>query len=269
LPIWGGRVFAEIRRSDIAELLDHIEDQHGPHQADAVLGVLRNAGHWLRDRSDDYASPFVGIKSRVAHQHRKRDRVLSDHEIKAIWAACPTVGSFGALTQLLLLTAQRFDKCRTMRHPDISAEGVWTIRTEEREKGNAGVLRLPKLALDIIAARPRLAGNDHVFPGKGRGHRRFEHPYKVALDKLSGTGGWRVHDLRRTARSLLSRAGVRPDIAEKVLGHAVGNIESVYDRHSYEDEKADALSRLAALVECIVNPPSDNVVPMYEAAASS
>jgi hypothetical protein len=59
----------------------------------------------------------------------------------------------------------------------------------------------------------------------------------------------------------MARAGVRPDIAERVLGHVIGGVEGVYDRHSYKDEKADALRKLAALVESIVN-PQENVVPM-------
>ena len=52
---------------------------------------------------------------------------------------------------------------------------------------------------------------------------------------------WTIHDLRRTARSLMARAGVRPDIAERVLGHAIAGVEGVYDRHTYTDEKAEAL----------------------------
>lgn len=60
----------------------------------------------------------------------------------------------------------------------------------------------------------------------------------------------------------MSRAGVRPDIAERVLGHAIPGVEGVYDRHSYADEKADALNKLAALVGAIVNPPSGNVVAL-------
>jgi hypothetical protein len=60
----------------------------------------------------------------------------------------------------------------------------------------------------------------------------------------------------------MSRAGVRPDIAERVLGHAIAGVEGVYDRHTYEVEKAEALERLAHLVETIVNPPKDNVVPL-------
>ena len=75
---------------------------------------------------------------------------------------------------------------------------------------------------------------------------------------------WVIHDLRRTARSLLSRAGVRPDISERVLGHAIAGVEGVYDRHSYDAEKADALNRLAALVGSIVNPPKDKVVQLQE-----
>ena len=52
---------------------------------------------------------------------------------------------------------------------------------------------------------------------------------------------------------------VRPDISERVLGHAMTGVEGIYDRHSYRDEKAHALRALAGLVETIVNPPADNV----------
>ena len=67
---------------------------------------------------------------------------------------------------------------------------------------------------------------------------------------------WVIHDLRRTARSLMSKASVRADIAERVLGHAIPGVEGVYDRHGYRDEKADALRRLAALVDTILHPPA-------------
>ena len=73
----------------------------------------------------------------------------------------------------------------------------------------------------------------------------------------------------RAARSLLSRANVRPDIAERVFGHARPAIEETYDRHAFVAEKADALRQLAARIERIVNPPGDNVVALHEAAAVS
>jgi len=64
----------------------------------------------------------------------------------------------------------------------------------------------------------------------------------------------------------MARAGVRPDIAERVMGHAITGIEGIYDRHSYRDEKADALKRLAGLIEMVLDPPGENVVPMQEVA---
>jgi integrase len=76
-------------------------------------------------------------------------------------------------------------------------------------------------------------------------------------------GRWTFDDLRRTARSLMSRAGVRPDIAERVLGHAIPGVEGVYDRHSYDEEKAQALEALAMLLQRIVAPQGANVVPMH------
>lgn len=72
-----------------------------------------------------------------------------------------------------------------------------------------------------------------------------------------------MHDLRRSARSLLSRAGVRPDVGERILGHVQGGVAGIYDQYRYHEEKADALRRLAALVGRIVSPPAGNVVPLH------
>jgi hypothetical protein len=52
----------------------------------------------------------------------------------------------------------------------------------------------------------------------------------------------------------MSRAGVQPHIAERVLGHAQGAIEATYDRHSYINEKRNALERLAGEVERVLHP---------------
>ncbi len=122
-------------------------------------------------------------------------------------------------------------------------------------------MKLPKLALDVIRAQPRLASNPYVFfAGRGAGHFNNLSVAKAALDaKLPPMPRWTLHDLRRSARSLMSRADVRPDIAERVLGHAIKGVEGIYDRHRYDAEKADALQRLANLVGTIVNPPADNV----------
>jgi integrase len=188
--------------------------------------------------------------------------------LRRLWHAANKGGSFGALVQLLLLTAQRLAKVSAMRRRDIAPDGTWTIPTEKREKGNAGAVKLPKQALRIIAAQPRLANSPYVFAGN-KGPQSFEHRHKLALDKASGVNDWRLHDLRRSARSLMSRAGVLNDHAERVLGHARPGVEEIYDRFAYPVEKAEALRKLAALIERIVHgPPGGIVVGLHEPAAS-
>jgi len=120
------------------------------------------------------------------------------------------------------------------------------IRSEEREKGNADMLRLPPLALDILNSQVRVAGNPHVFAGRGgKAFNSFSENVDALRAKLPAEmRDWTLHDLRRTSRSLLSRAGVLPHVSERVLGHVMPGVEGVYDRHHYQQEKADALAAL-------------------------
>ena len=265
LPVWADRPFADIRRSDIARLLDAVEDAHGPWVADSVLSALRAVASWYATRHDTYVPPFTKNMRRVPTQNRKRARILFDDELRRAWRTAEADdGPFGAFVRVLLLTAQRREKVASMKWDDVAPDGTWTIPTEAREKGNPGTLKLPLAAVAIINAQPRFASNPHVFAGRDDGPiTRFSH-WHAAFRKRCDVDGWTLHDLRRTARSLLSRTDVRPDIAERCLGHTVGGaIAQTYDRHDYRDEMGNALVKLAALIETIVRgEPGDNIVPM-------
>ena len=67
--------------------------------------------------------------------------------------------------------------------------------------------------------------------------------------------GWTLHDLRRTARSLMSRAGVDANVAERCLGHVIAGVRGTYDRHAYFDEKKRSFEALAALVSAFSTRP--------------
>src|SRR5258708_34713149 len=82
--------------------------------------------------------------------------------------------------------------------------------------------------------------------------------------KVEPLPNWTLHDLRRTSKTLMARASVRPDISERVLGHVIAGVEGTYDRHSYADEKRDALEKLAAMIERILNPLPANVETLGE-----
>jgi integrase len=101
-----------------------------------------------------------------------------------------------------------------------------------------------------------------VFTADGRRPISGFARYKADFDKACGVTGWVIHDLRRTGRTLLSRAGVDADIAERVLAHTIGGIRGVYDRHEFAAEKRTALESLASLIERILNPPQGNVVSL-------
>jgi integrase len=79
---------------------------------------------------------------------------------------------------------------------------------------------------------------------------------------------WTLHDLRRTARSLMSRAGVPSDHAERCLGHVLPGIRGTYDRHQYLNEKRRAFEPLATLIERIVK-PAENIVALSESRAKA
>ena len=259
LPAWGDLPFAEVRRGEVIDLLDKIEAERGPNQADALLATIRAITNWFAARDENYSSPIVKRMRRGSPI--KRERILDDDEIRAVWQTAGEIaGSFGAIVRLCLLTAQRKAKVATMKWDDVDFDsGIWTIATEPREKGNPGAIRLPPAALDIIAAQAALADNPYVFASprsrkQKHGHFNAWSQGKRQLDQLAPMPPWVIHDLRRTARSLLSRIGVNRDIAERVMGHVIAGVEGVYDRHRYEPEMADALKRLAAEIDRILNP---------------
>jgi integrase len=263
LPVWGDREFTSIRRSDVAALLDHVEDEHSPRQADLVLAVVRGIMNWYATRNDDYNPPIVRGMGR--NKAAPRARILDDEELRQLWKATEGVGVFNGIVRLCLLTAQRSRKVATMKWSDISVDGEWIIAAEPREKGNAGVLVLPQPALAVVKAQSRIGDNPYIFASP-QGDNKWLSGFAKAKDnldaKLPGIAHWTLHDLRRTARSLMSRAGSSSEHAERVMGHAIKGIEGVYDRYAYKAEKADVLARLATLIDAIVHARTADVLPM-------
>jgi integrase len=265
-PRWGEKPFLSIRRGTVTELLDELVDNNGPVQADRVLATIAKLFNWYRQYDEDYVSPIIPeMKRSGSHVSRARTRILDDDEIRTLWAACDKAGTFGNFVRVAMLTGQRRAKVATMRWQDLEGD-VWTIVAEAREKINAGALKLPKLALDVVRAQPEIEGNPYVFAGAGKKAFNSFSDGKENLQLLADIAPWVVHDLRRTARSLMARAGVRSDIAERTLGHVIAGVEGVYDRHSYIDEKGQALAALASLVERILaGEGQGNVVQMKAA----
>ena len=277
LPKLGARQIGAITRTDIVRLLDHIADTSGAPMADHVLAYLRRVMTWHASRSDDFRSPIVRGMARTRPNQRRRQRVLSDPELKAAWrAAEASQSAFGHLVRFLLLTATRRTEAAAMRRSEVVGAD-WIIPQHRYKTGCELVIALSPSAQALLAAVPKIGKGGFVFTTDGKRplggfskfKRKFDAEVLAELRKQNPEAElprWTLHDLRRTARSLMSRAGVPSDHAERCLGHVLPGMRGTYDRHEYLAEKRNAFDALAALMDRIVN-PSDNVVALAEGRA--
>jgi integrase len=269
----------EVRRSHVIKMLDEIEDTNGPVMADRTLAYLRKAFNWYATRDDQFNVPVVRGMARIKPKERARTRVLSDDEIRILWPELGKAGTFGAFVKTLLLTAQRRDEVAHMSRKEIDSDGIWIIPAERYKSKRPNFVPLSKATFALMAAQPKYDDCDYVFPsraktpysGFGKSKAKLDRAVLAAMKKQAKKGAkvepipnWTLHDLRRTAKTLMARAGVRPDISERVLGHVIAGVEGTYDRHSYADEKRDALERLAAAIERILKPLPSNVESLNE-----
>jgi integrase len=252
LPVWGSRDFASIQRTDVTKLLDTVQDKSGKPMADKILTVVSKMCSWHQARHHDYVSPIVKGMRRSDPNARARTRILKDDEIRIIWKAAEANGAFGAFLRMALLTGQRASKVLNMRWDQIEGN-VWHIPAEAREKGNGGDLVLPQQAMDILNSDSvrRFDGCAYVFTLTGSGV-LDDSSAKRSFDAKAPIAHWTLHDLRRTAKSLMSRAGVPWHSSERVLGHTIKGVEGIYDRHDYLEQKADGLRKLAGLISSIL-----------------
>jgi integrase len=253
-PRLGQRPIADIRRSEIVRLMDEIADQRGAAMAGVTLQVIRKVMNWHATRDDTFHSPIVKGMSRG--KSKARQRVLSDDELRKVWAASADgSGVFGRLVRFLLLTATRRNEAAQMHRSELHGSD-WIIPAERYKTNLPHLVPLSQAALALLPAE-----GEWMFTAYGTGPVRGFSGLKTAFDTACAVSGWTLHDLRRTARTLMSRAGVSADHAERCLGHVLGTIRGTYDLHSFATEKRQAFEALAGQVDRIVN-PRENVVPL-------
>jgi integrase len=218
--------------------------------------------NWYAIRSETFQSPIPrGLPKRYNTAERARERTLTDDELRAVWAAAEDWdGPLGSFIQFLLLTAARRSEAAEMTWSEMDGTD-WVLPGSRNKVKRDHVRPLSAAALAILAKQPRFAGCSYVFTNDGHYPPNDFTRFKRRFDAKCGVSGWTLHDLRRTARSLMSRAKVAPDHAERVLGHVIGGVRGTYDRHAYHQEKKDALAALALQIRHILH-PTDNVLPM-------
>lgn len=256
LPRLGDLPIDAVRRRDVARMVDDLG--HMPQAARVALAAVRKLFNWAIERGIVEANPCTVIK---AARVQRRDRVLSDDDLRRVWQAAEQAGyPFGPFVQVLLLTGCRRGEIADLRWDDIDGD-VLTIPSERFKTGRPHVVPLSRLALEVLASAPRIEGQAHVFAGRGGVAMSGFGKRKAALVAAAGVD-FALHDLRRTVRTGLSRLRVPFEIAERVRGHVQGGVAAHYDHHAYLDEKRTALEAWARHVESLIRPGPVNVVSL-------
>jgi len=272
-PKWADRPISEIRRAEINGLVKSLR-RSSPIAANRLLANLKKFFSWAVDQELLEGSPAAAVKRPA--KEVKRDRVLTESEIRAIWHACNELGAFGRAFKLMLLTGQRRNEVGHMSWAEIDAkQRTWVLPRSRTKADRAHEVPLSNLATSIIDECPKLG--DFVFStGRGAVARPGAKPDvrpisgwskakkkldEIALKKAQAMVGdgevsiladWHLHDLRRTCATYLAKLGTDRIVISKVLNHAEGGVTGIYERHGYDNEKRRALDLWAARLMAIV-----------------
>jgi integrase len=270
-PRIGERSIYDIKRSDIVELVDRIVAENGECMAQNTFAYVRKAFNWFAQRNYDFRSPIVAGMAPTKPSEHQRDRILTDEEIIDIWRALDQAdvpSCYPAYVRALLLTGQRRANVAEATRDELDA-GHWNIPAERMKGGQAQIVPLTPALQTLFGNRPgSLFSTDDgktPFSGFSKAKRALDAEIKRARKAAhrKPMPHWTHHDLRRTARSIMSRYAT-PDIAERVLGHVIPGIRGTYDRYDYAVEKQQALEKLAQHVNGLVNPKPNKVVRLKE-----
>lgn len=265
-PALGARPLAEVGRQDWVDLVTRTR-RRAPALGASLYRVLSSflahaeAAGWI----ETHPLPRKGA-ALLAPDAAPRERVLTDGELRAVWRASEGLNPKPrAFVRLLILTASREMEVADVAAGEVDrAAGRWTIpgaRTKNRLPHTVPLCPLALAELDAVwpagdgeggGRSGRLLG---AVPGGGlRGFSKL----KTRLDALSGVKDWRWHDLRRTARTGMTRLGVPREHAEAAINHVSGRsaLERTYDRHDYATETAAALFRWQAHVAALARAPA-------------
>jgi integrase len=196
-----------------------------------------------------------------------RHRVLTAGEIRQLWKALDRVAlPFAAAIKMMLITGQRRNEVAAMMFSELSEDSaVWNLPPARTKNKLPHTVYLPPMAREIVAAVPRIAGSDFVFTLSGDNPvRGFSHVKRRVDASVSFAEAWTLHDLRRSAATMMGEVGVLPHVIEAVLNHASGakrGVAGVYNRFQYAPEKKEALERWADRLADIVSEGS-RVVPI-------
>lgn len=263
---------------DVRALVRKVANSGRPATANDTLMYLKQLfNHAIKLGLLTYNPAAAFNVSDAGGVEKSRDRALSLDEIHKVFQVfLNNSDSFSrdnylACALLLVLGVRKTELTEAQWKEFDLENGRWVLSGERSKTGDKIAIPLPPQAAGWLKElKIRSFGSGYVFPNR----RSSKHPHmgkdtlNRAIAKLFGKepgkklqpdnrmgdiSEFTVHDLRRTCRSLLAAIGIPAHIAERCLNHKIKGIEGIYDRHDYFEERKEALSKVAELVESTIN----------------
>jgi len=270
VPVWRRKKAQDVTRRDIVLLLDRIMERGAPIQANRTLSAVRKMFNFARSRGILDTSPCWAIAA-PAKENRK-DRVLSEEEIRIFWEGLNSARMERRTALVLmfqLISGQRKGEVATAEWKDFDLnQGWWTIPAEKSKNTYSHRIPLTRLALSTLSEIKTMAGESRwLFPSR-RDDRHItkssiDHAVRNNLDHF-GIAPFTPHDLRRTAATHMASAGVSRLTIKKILNHVDSDVTSIYDRHSYDKEKLQAMKIWEMKLQSILNDKKEELISNLE-----
>jgi integrase len=266
LPVIGDVKLADLHRREVIRVTDAVLERGAPNEAIKVHKDLRAILRWAVDRGELNACPMEGMKPPA--EERKRDRVLTDDEIRIVWHGKPLRRqAHRDILRLCLLTGQRIGEVHGMESAEIDLKTrTWTIPASRSKNGNPHTVPLPDAALTII--KNAMKGDGKVFLGAGDTNSIGKHIARAGW----GIPQWSAHDTRRTLATNLGKLGVSPIVIAHILNHRsatkAGVTLGVYAIYSYEKEQREALELWSHRLAAIVSGSDAKIIPLHGGATA-
>lgn len=259
-PALGPKRLENVDRAAVRQMIDDIAKKH-PVAANRALARTRAIFNWAIERDLWAFDPTAKMKKPA--KEKPVSRILSDDELVAIWKGCDAL-DFPArqYVRFLILCGQRRDDVRCMMRDEVDGK-TWIIPAERYKGDRQHLVPLTDGMLSLLAESDVKDGFVFSLTEGKKPYGNLVKP-KRALDRASKVTEWTLHDIRRTVRTGLSKLGIRPDIAERVIGHSVGGrLGETYDLYSYREEKLQALKAWEKYVsDLLAGKKERKVVPL-------
>lgn len=249
------------RRDEWITYFDKIAERSSSVNAGTVLKSLKAMLRWCKQRSfitDSVVLEFnvdaVGARSKVG------ERNLQMHEVGILWGYINRSKATPALKsclKLLIIFGARNSEIREAKRSEFDLERkIWTLPAERSKNGKSIRRPIPLKAEMIITELDDAYGREgYLIPGEHRGTflttssiTRFVNRMRANMLKEHNIAPFKAHDFRRTVSTRLSAKGVLPHVTEKMIGHELGGIMAVYNKHDWLDEQREAYELWCSMI---------------------